>query len=190
MSTPLKPVFSCSKLQPVCPQFRGCTSRERSFSGIFLALVCAGLAALPATALPNDKLLAQDQMSPLPSAQSAPAKSQFVPITPQVALERFFTTEPNSFRSEWFAPNFKVQGSNTAVAPGVASYIAQIKSKLGPYKGVEARGKDLFVALGQGSVPAKIELNPEGQITKLAFPKLEVPAPSPRASLPSGKAYR
>jgi hypothetical protein len=163
------------------------------FVGVLFTVVCAGLglSALPVSAMPADKLLAQEQLL-LPPAQAVPAQPQLVPITPKVALERFFTTEPNSFRAEWFAPNFKVQGSNTAATPEIASHIAQIKSQLGPYKNVEVRGKEFVVGLSRGSVPAQIELNPEGQITKLAFPKLEFSAP-PRASLPSGrsgKAYR
>ena len=157
------------------------------FIGVLLAVVCAGLSALPVSARPTDKLLAQEPMLPL--TQSVPTPSQLVPITPKMALERFFTTEPNSFRTEWFAPNFKVQGSNTEATPGIASHIAQIKSQLGPYQKVEARGKEFVVGLSRGSVPAQIELNPEGQITKLAVPNLEFSTPA-RASLPSGKSYR
>jgi hypothetical protein len=191
MSTPLNPVFSCSKLQRLRPRLGGRTARQRNPLGTLLAVVCTGLVALPATALPSDKFLAQEQgLLPLPTAQSIPAKAQLVPLTPQVALERFFTTEPKSFRSEWFAPNFKVQGSNAEVASGVAAHIAQIKAQLGSYKGIEARGKEFVVALNRGSIPAKLELNPAGQITRLAFAKLEIPASSPKASLPSGKAYR
>lgn len=157
--------------------------------GVLLTVVCAG-AALPVSALPTDKLLAQAPVSPL--TQSVPVPSQLVPITPKVALERFFTTEPSSFRTEWFAPNFKLQSSNAEVMPGIVSHISQIKSQLGPYKSVEARGKEFVVGLSRGSVPAQIELNPEGQVTRLAFPKIEFSSPV-RASLPlghSGKAYR
>jgi hypothetical protein len=157
--------------------------------GVLLTVACAG-SALPVSALPTDKLLAQAPVLPL--TQSVPAPTQLVPITPKVALERFFTTEPSSFRTEWFAPNFKLQSSNAEVMPGIVSHISQIKSQLGPYKNVEARGKEFVVGLSRGSVPAQIELNPEGQITRLAFPKIEFSAPV-RASLPStpsGKAYR
>jgi hypothetical protein len=151
--------------------------------GMLLTVVCAG-SALPVSALPTDSL-AQ-------ATQSVSAPAQLIPITPKVALERFFITEPSSFRTEWFAPNFKLQSSNAEVMPGIASHISQIKSQLGPYKSVEARGKEFVVGLSRGSVPAQIELNPEGQITRLAFPKIEFSAPV-RASLPSapsGKAYR
>jgi hypothetical protein len=178
MSKPLNAIFYC--LKPQRGPFR--------FVGVLLTVVCAGLSALPVSAVPTDILVAQEQLL-LPPAQSVPAKSQLVPLTPKVALERFFTTEPSSFRAEWFAPNFKVQGSNAEITPGVASYISQIKSQLGPYKSVEVRGKEFVVGLSRGSVPAQIELNPEGQITKLVFPKLELSTPA-RASLPSGKAYR
>ncbi|MGA7953277.1 MAG: hypothetical protein WCA07_07115 [Gloeobacterales cyanobacterium] len=172
MSKRLNSIFYGSKLQRV----------PSRFVGVLLTLVCAGLSAFPVSAVPTDKLLAQEQS--LPPAQPIPTKSQLIPITPNVALERFFTTEPNSFRAEWFAPNFKIQGSNAEVAPRVASHISQIKSQFGSYKSVEARGKEFVVELSRGSVPAQIELNPEGQITKLEFS-----TPS-RAPLPSGKAYR
>jgi hypothetical protein len=150
--------------------------------GVLLTAVCAG-SALPVSALPTNSLAQAIQSA------SAPAQA---PLTPKVALERFFTTEPSSFRTEWFAPNFKLQSSNAEVMPGIVYHISQIKSQLGPYKSVEARGKEFVVGLSRGSVPAQIDLNPEGQITRLAFPKIEFSTPV-RASLPSapsGKAYR
>ncbi len=143
----------------------------------------AGLLVVALSILPAHKLLAQEQLL-LP-----PSSAQVASLTPKAALERFFTTKPKNYRAEWFAPNFKLQGSNTEVAPGVASYISQLKSQLGPYKGVEQRGQELIVGLNRGSVPAQIQINPQGQITKLAFPKIDFPAPS-HAALPSGKAYR
>jgi hypothetical protein len=153
-------------------------ARSGSLLTGFLVVACAGLSILP-----TDKLLAQEQLL-LPVGSS-----QVASLTPKAALERFFTTEPKNYRAEWFAPNFKLQGSNTEVAPGVASYISQLTSQLGPYKGVEQRGQELIVGLNRGSVPAQIQINPQGQITKLAFPKMDFPASS-HAALPSGKAYR
>lgn len=168
MSKQLNLIF-CSKLQHI---------RSGSLLARLLVFAWAGLSILT-----THKLLAQEQLL-LPSGSS-----QVASLTPKAALERFFTTEPKNFRAEWFAPNFKLQGSNIEVAPEVASYISQIKSQLGPYKRVEQRGQELIVALNRGSVPAQIQINPQGQITKLAFPKIDFPAPS-RAVLPSGKAYR
>jgi hypothetical protein len=178
MPRPLSSIFYGSKPRRVLSRF----------IGVLLTVVGAGLSALPVSAGPTDKLLAQAPLLPL--TQSVPIPSQLVPITPKIALERFFTTEPSSFRAEWFAPNLKIQGSSAEATPGVASYIAQVKSQLGPYKNVEARGKEFVVGLSRGSVPAQIELNPEGQITKLAFPKMEFSSSPARASRPSGKAYR
>jgi hypothetical protein len=161
--------------------FRSKLKHARSGSLLtgLLVVAWAGLSLL----LPTDKLLAQEQLL-LP-----PGSSQVASLTPKAALERFFTTEPKNYRAEWFAPNFKLQGSNTEVAPGVASYISQLTSQLGPYKGIEQRGQELIVGLNRGSVPAQIQINPQGQITKLAFPKMDFPASS-HAALPSGKAYR
>jgi hypothetical protein len=178
MSKPLSSIFYGSKPRRTISRF----------VGVLLTVVCAGLSALPVSAGPTDNLLAQEPLLPL--TQSVPTPSQLVPITPKIALERFFTTEPSSFRAEWFAPNLKIQGSSAEATPGVASYIAQVKSQLGPYKNVEARGKEFVVGLSRGSVPAQIELNPEGQITKLAFPKVEFSSAPAQASRPSGKAYR
>jgi hypothetical protein len=160
--------------------FRSKLKHARSGS-LFIGLLVVAWAGL--SILPTDKLLAQEQLL-LP-----PGSSQVASLTPKAALERFFTTEPKNYRAEWFAPNFKLQGSNTEVAPGVASYISQLTSQLGPYKGIEQRGQELIVGLNRGSVPAQIQINSQGQITKLAFPKMDFPASS-HAALPSGKAYR
>jgi hypothetical protein len=145
--------------------FRSKLKHARSGS-LFTGLLVVAWAGL--SILPTDKLLAQEQLL-LP-----PGSSQVASLTPKAALERFFTTEPKNYRAEWFAPNFKLQGSNTEV---------------GPYKGIEQRGQELIVGLNRGSVPAQIQINSQGQITKLAFPKMDFPASS-HAALPSGKAYR
>jgi beta-lactamase class A len=84
-------------------------------------------------------------------------------ITPKAALERLFTSE--QIQTEWFAPDFLVQ----VPIEKVQKIITDLKKQLGSYQTTQKSDRDYLVIFTQGSVPAKIVLNPKGQISGLLF---------------------
>jgi beta-lactamase class A len=84
-------------------------------------------------------------------------------ITPQAALERLFTSE--QIQTEWFAPEFLAQ----VPIEQVRKIITDVKSQLGSYQAGQKSDRDYLVVFNQGSVTAKIVLNPKGQISGLLF---------------------
>jgi hypothetical protein len=75
-------------------------------------------------------------------------------ITPKAALERLFTSK--QIQTEWFAPEFLAQ----VPIEQVRKVITDVKSQLGTYQTVQKSDQDYLVIFSQGSVPAKIVLNP------------------------------
>jgi beta-lactamase class A len=77
--------------------------------------------------------------------------------------KRLFTSE--QIQTEWFAPEFLAQVPIEQIRP----IITDVKSQLGSYQAVQKSDRDYLVVFSQGSVPAKIVLNPKGQISGLLF---------------------
>jgi beta-lactamase class A len=84
-------------------------------------------------------------------------------ITPQSALERLATAD--AIASEWFAPSFLAQVS----VQQVQSILISLTTELGKYQRVEPSGNDYQLVYEKGVVPAKIVLDPKGQIVGLRF---------------------
>jgi beta-lactamase class A len=93
----------------------------------------------------------------------AEIRTPMTSITPKAALERLFTSK--QIQTEWFAPEFLAQ----VPIEQVRKEITDVKSQLGSYQAVQKSDRDYLVVFSQGSVPAKIVLNPQGQISRLLF---------------------
>ena len=84
-------------------------------------------------------------------------------ITPKAVIERLFSSK--EVARGWFAPNFLKQVPITQVR----SIIISIKDQLGKYQEVKQDGNDYVVIFDQGSLPTKIVLNSQQQISGLLF---------------------
>lgn len=97
--------------------------------------------------------------------------------TPQQALERLFIN--SEIQADWFAPAFLQQVSVTQIQ-GV---ISQITQNLGEYQSVAETEAGFEVRFEQGTVPAQIRLDGNGQITTLFFqPAVTPTSPEEAAS--------
>ncbi|MDJ0735571.1 MAG: serine hydrolase [Nostocaceae cyanobacterium] len=92
-------------------------------------------------------------------------------ITPEAALENFFTTE-EQIDTELFTDSVLMQVPVTQIK----NIITDIKNQLGSYQGVEKSGQEYLVTFTQGSVLIKITINTQGKIVGLLFkpPKLKI----------------
>lgn len=102
--------------------------------------------SLLAAAMPNVTQIAQAPMT-----------------TPQQALERLFVTP--EIQTDWFAPAFLQQVS----AAQIQGVISQITQNLGEYQSVAETEAGFEVRFEQGTVPAQIRLDGNGQIISLFF---------------------
>ena len=84
-------------------------------------------------------------------------------MTSKAAIKRLFTSE--KIQADWFTPTFLEQ---VPIAQ-LEQVITQFKTSLGSYQQVQEAGEDYLVFFERGSVPAKIFLNNNGQITGLAL---------------------
>lgn len=96
--------------------------------------------------------------------------AQASPIPPKQAIERLFTTSP--LQPDWFAPSFLRQ----IPLPQLKRIIENIEETLGAYQVVQASGENYQVVFEEGSVPTRIVLNANGQITSLLFSPPEAKA--------------
>ncbi|NER45342.1 MAG: serine hydrolase [Symploca sp. SIO1A3] len=92
-----------------------------------------------------------------------PHQAQAMELSPQLALEQLFTTP--QLKQEWFAPSFL----NQIPLAQLEQIIDNIKNTLGSYQEVEADGSDYLVIFEQGSVPTKLVLDVNHQISGLLF---------------------
>lgn len=110
---------------------------------------------------------------PLPAiAASSPSQvaiAQAAVPNPTTALERLFRSE--SAQADWFAPQFLQQIS----LQQIESILDSLKRSLGDLQNVVPIADGYELTFVQGSVPAKIELNPQGQIVLLFFGPPEAP---------------
>ena len=83
--------------------------------------------------------------------------------TPIILLDRLFTE--SSPDAEWFAPLFLQQ----IPLADIEKILAQIQKTLGAYQTVREGEDGYLIVFEQGSVPAQISLNEEGQIVYLFF---------------------
>ena len=90
-------------------------------------------------------------------------QAQVMELSPKLALERLFTTE--KLKQEWFAPSFLKQIPLTQME----QIIENIENTLGSYQEVQADGSDYLVIFEQGSVPTKLILDSNNQISGLLF---------------------
>jgi len=90
-------------------------------------------------------------------------QAQAMELSPQLALERLFTTP--QLKQEWFAPSFL----NQIPLPQLEQIIENIENTLGSYQEVQADGSDYLVIFEQGSVPTKLVLDVNHQISGLLF---------------------
>lgn len=100
------------------------------------------------------------------TAASVPPRSlsdRSATMTPQSALDRLFTSA--SIQTNWFAASFLAQ----VPLQQVQSILISLKAELGAYQAVTAAGGDYRVMFEKGTVPTKIVLNAQGQITGLLF---------------------
>jgi len=86
-----------------------------------------------------------------------------MPLSPQLTLEQLFTTP--QLQKEWFAPSFLNQISLTQVE----QIIENIENTLGSYQEVQVDGSDYLIVFEQGSVPTKLVLDSNNQISGLLF---------------------
>ncbi|NES20635.1 MAG: serine hydrolase [Symploca sp. SIO3E6] len=86
-----------------------------------------------------------------------------MPLSPQLALEQLFTKP--QLQKEWFAPSFLNQISLTQVE----QIIENIENTLGSYQEVQVDGSDYLIIFEQGSVPTKLVLDGNNQISGLLF---------------------
>ena len=84
-------------------------------------------------------------------------------MNPKAALERLFTTDP--ITAEWFAPTFLAQ----VPVSQIQQIIASLSKELGQYRGVETEGEQYRIVFERGTIPTKIALNEQGQISGLLF---------------------
>ncbi len=95
---------------------------------------------------------------------AAPAALAQTAATPAEALDRLFTAE--SYDEGWFSPLFLSQ----LPAAQVELIVVQLRTGLGEYEGIEARGGIRYdVVFSQGVIPAQIVLDEAGRITGLFF---------------------
>lgn len=83
-------------------------------------------------------------------------------LTPEVALERLFTSDAIS--NDWFTPEFLAQ-----IPVSVQQVIDSLKGTMGAFQAVQAEGRSYLVVFERGSVPTQIVLNQQGQIAGLLF---------------------
>ncbi|NJR15690.1 MAG: serine hydrolase [Calothrix sp. CSU_2_0] len=103
-------------------------------------------------------------------------------MTPKAALERLFTSE--QIQTEWFAPEFLAQ----VPIEQVRKIITDVKTQLGSYQTIQKSDRDYLVVFTQGSVPARIVLNPKGQISGLLFQSLQAKVASLEEAITQFKA--
>lgn len=84
-------------------------------------------------------------------------------ITPEAALERFFTVP--EVDPAWFAQSFLDQVPAAQLEP----LLEGLTAELGAYRGVEGDAGEYTVLFERGTVPARLVLNAEGQIAGLQF---------------------
>lgn len=96
-----------------------------------------------------------------PPLSAAPALAQTT--TPQTALRRLLTTEP--LQADWFTPDFLAQ----VPLAQIQSILVSLKTELGEFQRVEAKGNDQQLVFEKGTVPTKIAVNAKGQIAGLLF---------------------
>jgi beta-lactamase class A len=84
-------------------------------------------------------------------------------LTPEAALERFFTAP--EVDPAWFSQSFLDQVPAAQLEP----LIGQLIADLGAFRSVEGEAGEYTVLFERGALPAYIVLNAEGQITGLQF---------------------
>ncbi len=89
--------------------------------------------------------------------------TQAMPLTPTSALERLFQTE--TAQADWFTTAFLQQ----VPIEQVRTLLSQLKQSLGALHGVTPLGDGYQLTFARGTVPAKIQLNGQGQIAGLFF---------------------
>jgi beta-lactamase class A len=108
---------------------------------------------------------------PVPSAVAATpvTLAQAANLNPAQRLESLFTAE---LEAEWFAPAFLQQIPFSQIQP----LIGQLRQTLGPLQRVEAVADGYRLTFAEGTVPAQIRLDEQGQIVGLFFgpPELAV----------------
>ncbi|NET60756.1 MAG: serine hydrolase [Symploca sp. SIO2E6] len=90
-------------------------------------------------------------------------QEQAIPLSPQLVLERLFTSP--QLQQEWFAPSFLNQIPLTQME----QIIENIEKTLGSYQEVQPDGSSYLVVFEQGSVPTKLVLDSNSQISGLLF---------------------
>ena len=120
----------------------------------------------------------------LPATVLSTQMAQTPMLTPQQALERFFTVP--EIQADWFAPPFLQQVSISQIE-GVISEVAR---NLGEYQGVVETESGFEIRFEQGTVPAQIQLNENGQIISLFFQPAVTPiSPEEAASAMQSAPY-
>lgn len=102
------------------------------------------------------------------------------PITPQGALERFFTEA--EVQADWFAEDFLAQ----VPLAQITELRQQVTDQLGAFQGVEGDESPFTVSFAEGKVTAEIALDEAGQITGLRISPAE-PATDPSPADPDLK---
>ncbi len=119
-----------------------------------------------------------------PTTVSPTQVAQTPMLTPQQALERFFTTP--AVQADWFAPPF-LQHISVSQIEGVLSQVTQ---NLGDYQSVATTETGFEIRFEQGTVPAQIQLNGNGQIISLFFQPAVTPiSPEEAASAMQSAPY-
>jgi beta-lactamase class A len=105
----------------------------------------------------------------LPPAATPVTLAQAANLNPAQRLESLFTAE---LEAEWFAPAFLQQIPFSQIQP----LIGQLRQTLGPLQRVEAVADGYRLTFAEGTVPAQIRLDEQGQIVGLFFgpPELAV----------------
>jgi beta-lactamase class A len=92
-----------------------------------------------------------------------PPKMNSQKVTPEAALARFFTTDSAS--ADWFTPDFIAAIPITQIQ----QIVDQVKQELGTFETIQPDGDEFTLKFSKGSIPALIELTPDGKISGLLF---------------------
>ncbi len=140
----------------------------KSFSHLLVAAVglafaiamMAIVAILPAKATSTPHIPSTPVNQIISSTARMP---QAMPLTPTAALERLFQAEVA--QADWFTTTFLQQ----VPIDQVRILLSQLKQSLGSLQGVTPLEDGYQLTFARGTVPAKIQLNRQGQIAGLFF---------------------